>query len=150
MAPEQAVYMCAPSLGPQGSSHEQTPERRAEGGWRDAAERDGVGADEVSQGPQGTGQAPERRVAVERAPRRDRRARPAGEPRLEMDTLDLEPTFGAVDFRIDPPDELAIVEDRQRVVAVGALVAWGIHLDRVAEPEQAVRPLAMPEERVER
>src|SRR5262249_42656323 len=63
--------------------------------------------------------------------------------------LDLEPSLGAVDLRIDSPDELTIVKDGQRVVSVRALVAWRIDLDRVTEPEQAMGPLAMPQERVE-
>ena len=47
-------------------------------------------------------------------------------------------------------DELTVVEDGQRVVAVHALGARRVDLDPVAEAEEPLRALAVPEERVER
>ena len=46
-------------------------------------------------------------------------------------------------------DELAVVEDRQRVVAVDPPVARRVDLQPVVVAEQATRTVAVPEERVE-
>src|SRR5262249_41652402 len=96
------------------------------------------------------GQSRQRAVAIERAPRGGRRSGAASKPGLEMHRLDLEAALGAMDLRIDATDQLPVVKDRQRVVSVRAPVAGRIHLDGVAETEEAKRAVPMPQERVER
>ena len=67
-----------------------------------------------------------------------------------MDAPHLEPRILAVGLGVEAPDELAVVEDRQRVVAMGALMPRSVDLDPVVEAEQAPGALAVPQERVER
>src|SRR5262249_44539914 len=59
------------------------------------------------------------------------------------------PPLGPVGLRIHAADELAVVKDRQRVVPVDALGPRRVDLDPVAEAEQSLDALAVPEQGVE-
>ena len=126
-------------------------ERRAQAVGRHAAERDRVGADERRQRAQ-------RRRRRRRARRRDRAAphaagggaAPAANHGSKCTWRTSSRRSSRWVFGVDAADELAVVEDRQRVVAVHALVARRVDLDPVVEAEQARDALAVPEERVER
>src|SRR5438093_423900 len=75
---------------------------------------------------------------------------PGREPRFEMHAEHLETALGAIRLGIRPADQVAVVYDRQRVVAVQPLRARRVHLDAIVEAEQAGHALAIPEQRVER
>ncbi len=70
-------------------------------------------------------------------------------PRLEMHVAYLQAPLGAVGLGVEAADQVTVVEDRQRVVAVHALRPRGVDLDAVVEAEQARDPIAVPEQRVE-
>jgi hypothetical protein len=57
--------------------------------------------------------------------------------------------IGAVRLGVHAADQLAVVEDRQRVVAVHPLGPRRIDLDAVAESEQPLDALSVPEQGVE-
>src|SRR5262250_3844334 len=72
-----------------------------------------------------------------------------GKPRLEMHVADLESPLRPVALGVDAADQLAVVQDGQRVVAVHALVAWRVHLDAIGEAEEARDATAVPKAGVE-
>src|SRR6266849_11159002 len=78
-----------------------------------------------------------------------RRRLPCREPRLEVDMANLQPALGTMALGVDTANEVAVMEDGQRVVAVHALVPGRIDLDAVVEPEETRHPVAIPQERVE-
>ena len=90
------------------------------------------------------------RRTVRRAPRGGGGLAAAREPPLEVDVAHGEVALRPVRLGVDPADQLAGVEDRQRVVAVHALGAGRVDLDAIAEAEEPLDALAVPEERVER
>ena len=55
-----------------------------------------------------------------------------------------------VGLEVDTPDELAVEQERQHVVAVDPLRLRGVDLDAVVEAEQALGAFAEPHQRVER
>ena len=57
---------------------------------------------------------------------------------------------GAIALGVDPADEVAVVQDRERVVAVNALRSRRVHLDAVVEAEEPGDTIPIPEQRVER
>src|SRR6058998_956388 len=71
------------------------------------------------------------------------------EPWFAVDVTDLQLPLDAMGFGVDPADQAAVVEDRQRVVAVHALGAGRVDLDAVVEAEQACHAVAIPQQRVE-
>src|SRR5438105_1632527 len=56
----------------------------------------------------------------------------------------------AIEDRIDPPDQLLAVEDRQHVVAVLALRGRDVDLDPVPEPPELLGAVAVVDQPVER
>jgi len=56
----------------------------------------------------------------------------------------------AVDARIDPSDELIVVQDRHREVAVLPLLGRDVDLDEVAHPEERQSARTVADQRVER
>ena len=70
--------------------------------------------------------------------------------RLGVGGLDAQHAGGTIGLEVDAPDQLAVEEERQHVVAVDALGRWRVDLDAVAEAEEPLRPLAVPDQRVER
>src|ERR1051326_6013439 len=92
----------------------------------------------------------ERGVAIEIAPADSRRGLARGEPGLEVRVPRLEDVRLAVRLQVDAADQLAVVEERQAVIAVLALVARNVDLDPVEVAPQAMDALAVPEERIER
>src|SRR5205823_8040092 len=91
---------------------------------------------EDGQGAQRFSDAGERLVLIDASPSGRRRLR-RREPRLEVRVAHLQPLLGAMRLGVEAADELAAMEDRQRVVAVHALRARGVDLDAVVESEQA-------------
>ena len=73
-----------------------------------------------------------------------------GTPGSTHDGLDQQPTRGAIGLEVDPADELVAEQERQHVVAVDPLRRRRVDLDAVVEAEQRRRPLAAPDDRVER
>ena len=67
-----------------------------------------------------------------------------------MDASHLEPALLAMVLGVEPSDQEPVVEDRQGVIAVDALVAGCVDLDPVVEAEEPRGAVAVPEERVER
>ena len=55
-----------------------------------------------------------------------------------------------VRLEVHPRDELPVEQEREHVVAVGPLRLGDVDLDAVAEPEEALGALAVPDQRVER
>ena len=110
-----------------------------------APEGDRIGADEDGQGAQRFSDAGERLVLIDASPSGRRRLR-RREPRLEVRVAHLQPLLGAMRLGVEAADELAAMEDRQRVVAVHALRARGVDLDAVVESEQARHSVAMPQQ----
>src|SRR5688572_4211617 len=102
---------------------------------RHATERHRLRSDERGERPERAREPHERGVEVERDSAA-RRGRAGGEPWLQVDVADLEPTLGAMRLGVDAPDEMAVVQDRQRVVAVHPLVAGRVDLYAVLEAEQ--------------
>jgi hypothetical protein len=117
--------------------------------WRHACHDDFVGADEGRERAQGRRGAGQSRLAVEGAPRGGGRRRSGREPALEVHAAHLEPPRLAMNLRVEPADELPVMEDRQAVIPMHALVARCIDLDPIVETEQAPRALAVPQERIE-
>jgi hypothetical protein len=66
-----------------------------------------------------------------------------------MHVTHFQTTLGAVALGVDAADQLAVVQDRQRVVAVHALMVGRVDLDPIVVAEQARHPLAKPHERIE-
>src|SRR5438132_677647 len=118
-----------------GSKFSDTTKRRAQSARRYPSEDDGVRSDEDRERSQGLAETGERFVAVEWTGA-DRRCLRRGEPRLEMHVSDFQRSLGAMGLRVDAADELAVMENRQRVVAVHALRTGRIHLDAVVEAEE--------------
>src|SRR5882724_12308388 len=115
----------------------------------DATDRHLVRSHEDAERTHRSSHAGERRVPIHRpSPGRGRAGR--GEPRLEVHVANLEPALGAMGLGVDATDEVAMMEDRQRVVAVHALGPGRVDLDAVIEAEQARRPVAVPEQRIAR
>src|SRR2546429_555716 len=56
----------------------------------------------------------------------------------------LKPPLGAMGLGIGAADEVPVMEDRQRVVAMHAPGARSVDLDAVVEPEEARNPVSMP------
>src|SRR3546814_23857 len=56
----------------------------------------------------------------------------------------------AVGLEVDAGDQLAVVEEGEHVVAVHPLGLWHVDLDAVAEPEERLGAIPLPDERVER
>src|SRR5436190_9231448 len=78
----------------------------------------------------------------------------AGAPRLET-LLPPEPEHlhhagGAIDSRLDPPDEAVPEEDREHVVAPPSLALGDVHLPDPVEVEERLEEAAVPHQRVER
>src|SRR6266545_3718757 len=114
----------------------------------DPAHHGGGGSDKGAQRPEGIAQTVQRLVPVEPFTSRGRRL-PPREPRLEVHVPDLQPALRPMALGVDAPDELAVMEDGQGVVAVHALVSGRVDLDAVVEAEQSRHPAAIPEERIE-
>jgi hypothetical protein len=74
-----------------------------------------LGAQEAGQGPKRLREAGQRRVLIDATPGGGRRGRARGEPALEVDARDLEPPLGAMGLGVQAPDEMAVVEDGERV-----------------------------------
>jgi hypothetical protein len=87
---------------------------RAQAAGRDAAERDPVGAGEDGQGGQRVGQLGHHPVAIDLPPAGGRRFAPR-EPALEVHVPDFQVARAAMRLRVDPADEMAVVEDGQGV-----------------------------------
>ena len=62
----------------------------------------------------------------------------------------LEPALGAMRLGVDAADEMPVVKNRKRVVAVHALVAGCVDLDAIVEAEEPLDAIAIPEQGVER
>src|SRR4029079_4515186 len=69
--------------------------------------------------------------------------------RLKMNGVDEERALLAGDARVDHPDELVVVQDRHREVAVLAFRRRDVDLDAVAHAEQSLCPSTVADQRVE-
>src|SRR6266545_3816126 len=116
---------------------------------RHAPQRDLVAADERAERADRPGDARYRLVLVHVGMPMGRRA-PRREPGLEVHVPDFETPFGAMGLGVDAADEMAVMKDGERVVAVHALVAGGVDLDAVVEAEETRDTVAIPEKGVER
>src|SRR5215467_5588556 len=94
-------------------------ERQAQAMRRHPPHEDLVRAHEGAEGPQGIPEAADRLVLVESLPPAGRPSA-GSEPRLEVHVADFQPPLGSVALGVDAADELAVVQDGQRVVAVHA------------------------------
>jgi len=103
----------------------------------DAAQTDSLGADERRQGAQGLDESRHDRVRLEALGRN---------PRLEVHVTHLELALGAMGLGVDAADQPAVVQDRQRVVAVHALGRRRVDLDAIGEAEEPGHTVAIPEQ----
>ncbi len=69
---------------------------------------------------------------------------------LEIQRLDLEPAFGAMRLRVEPPDQPAATQDRQHVVTPDALGRRHVDLDPIVEVEHRGHAFAVPDDGIER
>ena len=76
-------------------------------------------------------------------------SRRRGEVRLEMQRPDFEHAAVAVQFRVEPAHEAAVVQDGQDVVAVLPLLRGDVDLDGVAKVQEFGGALPLPEEGIE-
>src|SRR5262245_41823939 len=138
-----ALPFLVPARGVEGS-----PQRSPQPPRRDAAKRHRVSRHEDAQGGDRSRYAGQRGVLIyQPAPGRGRST--GREPGLEVYVADFQPTLGAMGLGVDAADEMTLMEDRQRVVAVHALGPRGVDLDAVVEAEQASGAGAVPEQRIE-
>ena len=69
--------------------------------------------------------------------------------RFGPSTLDEQGPVGPIGLEIDSADEIIAQEEGKNVVAVPAFRDRGVDLDPVMEPEYPLRPLSVPDDRVE-
>src|SRR2546428_3552241 len=138
----------SPRVGLVRGQAEQARQRRPEPARRHAADLDLVGAHELGQRAQRLYDTRERFVLIDSFPAARRGPR-RSEPGLEVHVTSLQTALGAMALGVDAADEMTMVEDWQRVVAVHALGPGRVDLDAVVEAEQPRHPVAMPEQRIE-
>src|SRR6185295_14522907 len=82
--------------------------------------------------------------------RRQPLARVSRRARLEVDVAGDEPASLAVGLQIDAGGERLVEQEGEDVIAMHALGRGGVDFDPVAEAEQALGAVAVPDQRVER
>jgi len=112
-------------------------------------QHDLLGAHERRQRAHRVRQAGEHRLSIE-AIAAGRRWLTRRAPRLEVQMADFQSPLAAVTLGVHATHQLSLVENRQRVVPVHALVARRVDLDPVVVAEQPRHALAKPQQRIER
>src|SRR5471030_2349079 len=69
--------------------------------------------------------------------------------RFDIQRLEFEDTLRTMGLRIDPSNQTPTMQDGEYEVTVLAFFGWRVTLDRVVEPEQRARALAVPYDRIE-
>jgi len=140
------------SAGASPDGAERPPEGRPKPVRTHAAQRHLGCAQERGERCQRLRQTSQRLVAIEAltSPPPGLRRPAAREPGLEVHVANLEPLLASMGLGVHAADQVPVVEDRQRVVAVHPLRPWRVDLDPIGEAEEPGHAIAEPEQRVER